>query len=135
MNYQLRNFQPGSIVIADYPNVTTGEMGKGLFFVFYDEGLDMSNGTNGQNILTFKITSNPNQALNHSFVLTLDDVPFLKFESYVLTTKPHTVHKNSVSSIVGVVKNNVLKDFFYLTFSKSLLHYSEQVIKKIKGEI
>lgn len=134
-NKQYPRYQPGSVVISRYNKIDTGEPAKGLFLVFYDEALDITHGMNSDNVLCFKVTSRHNHFMNHSFTLEHKKNPFLKMESYVITSKPSSVHKRDVEGVVGIVNREVMTDFYYRVFSQSLLSYSEQIIKKIRGEM
>ena len=129
-----RNYQPGSIILSNYKDIVTEKKTTGLFFIFYDEHLDITNGLDKDNLLGFKVTTNPDRSYSHAFPLTRDRVPFLKFDSYVLTTKVHTIQKSNIDGVIGVVPIKVLTDFYYETLSKTILTYTDQIQKKIKGE-
>lgn len=121
----MKIYRAGSIVIANYINFK-GENKRGLFMIIYDEGFD-SNNTNAMNVLAIKITTQLSMVGNYVCNVRNEDSLFFNQECLASCGKIHTLHKNQITKIVGVLGEDTYKKV-YATFRKFLNEVDRQMI-------
>lgn len=121
----MKIYRAGSIVIANYINFK-GENKRGLFMIIYDEGFD-SNNTNAMNVQAIKITTQLSMVGNYVCNVRNEDSQFFNQECLASCSKIHTLHKNQITKIVGVLGEDTYKKV-YATFRKFLNELDRQMI-------
>ncbi len=122
----------GTVFTATYLDIETNIGKRGIFVVYYDEQTDPATGYRNQNVLAFKLTTNPKARTGHVFPLLSSQHKFLSKDCYIMSTKTYLFHKKFVERVLGTLNTKTLTDFFYNSYAKAQLSVSEQIINTIK---
>lgn len=121
----MRVYKSGTIIIANYVNFK-GEQKQGVFMVLYDEALD--NTTDSvMNVSCIKITTQLSMVGNYAVNLKNEDSDFFKHESLASCSKIHTIHKNQISGVIGVLGEKTYKKV-YSGFRKFVNELDRQML-------
>lgn len=106
----MKVYKSGTIVIANYINFK-GENKQGVFMVLYDEALD--NTTDSvMNLTVIKITTQLSMVGNYTVNLKNEDSDFFKYDSLASCSKIHTIHKNQIVGVIGILGEKTYKKVY-----------------------
>jgi hypothetical protein len=106
----MKVYKSGTIIIANYVTFK-GETKQGVFMVMYDEALD--NVTDSvMNVTAIKITTQLSMVGNYTVNLKNEDSDFFKHESLASCSKIHTLHKNQIVGVIGILGEKTYKKVY-----------------------
>lgn len=106
----MKVYKSGTIVIANYINFK-GENKQGVFMILYDEALD--NTTDSvMNLTAIKITTQLSMVGNYTVNLKNEDSSFFKYDSLASCSKIHTLHKNQIVGVIGILGEKTYKKVY-----------------------
>ena len=106
----MKVYKSGTVVIANYVNFK-GEKKQGVFMILYDEALD--NVTDSvMNVTAIKITTQLSMVGNYTVNLKNEDSDFFKHDSLASCSKIHTIHKNQIVGVIGILGEKTYKKVY-----------------------
>lgn len=120
--------KPGTIVCANYTDFS-GSICQGIFLVLYDEQLDFSNNFKG-NVIALKVSTQFHMITNYCVPLTDGHNSFFDKECMALCSKVHTLDKEQVYKVLGVIHPHTLRQVYkvYRRFEAELERQLEDYI-------
>lgn len=121
----MKVYKSGTVVIANYVTFK-GETKQGIFMILYDEALDNTIDS-VMNLTAIKITTKLSMVGNYAVHLENEDCDFFKHESLASCSKIHTIHKNQIVAVIGILGEKTYKKV-YTGFRKFLNEIDRQML-------